>query len=336
MKVFMIGGTGLLGSEAARILLQRGHQVVSLALPPVPEGFAVPGMELDLGNFLTMTDAELLAAMAGCEGFVYAAGVDERVEYPPPVYAQYDKYNIQPVRRLLGLAKQAGVKHAVVLGSYFSYFARLWPHKELTRWHPYIRSRIEQEDVALSFAEEGFDVSVLQLPYIFGAQPGRKPVWVFLVKIIRSMPLATFYPAGGTAMVTVRQVGEAIAGAVERSRGAKLWPIGWHDLTWRQMFTLMHKHLGTPGRKVVTVPRWMFALSARFLMRSQRRHNIEGGLHLVQFTDMMCRELFIDRELGSVPLGVTRDDIDAAIGQSMRASLDSMDKASKSLDMRGE
>ena len=79
MKVFMIGGTGLLGSEAARILLQRGHQVVSLALPPVPEGFAVPGMELNLGNFLTMTDAELLAAMAGCEGFVYAAGVDERV-----------------------------------------------------------------------------------------------------------------------------------------------------------------------------------------------------------------------------------------------------------------
>lgn len=336
MKVFMIGGTGLLGSEAARILLQRGHQVVSLALPPVPEGFAVPGMELSLGNFLTMTDAELLAAMAGCEGFVYAAGVDERVEYPPPVYAQYDKYNIQPVRRLLGLAKQAGVKHAVVLGSYFSYFARLWPHKELTRWHPYIRSRIEQEDVALSFAEEGFDVSVLQLPYIFGAQPGRKPVWVFLVKIIRSMPLATFYPAGGTVMVTVRQVGEAIAGAVERSRGAKLWPIGWHDLTWRQMFTLMHKHLGMPGRKVVTVPRWMFALSARFLMRSQRRHNIEGGLDLVQFTDMMCRELFIDRELGSIPLGVTQDDIDAAIGQSMRASSESMEAAGKALDMRGE
>ncbi len=38
MKVFMIGGTGLLGSEAAKELIARGHQVVSMALPPLPEG----------------------------------------------------------------------------------------------------------------------------------------------------------------------------------------------------------------------------------------------------------------------------------------------------------
>ena len=38
MKVFMIGGTGLLGSEAARELIARGHEVSSLALPPLPAG----------------------------------------------------------------------------------------------------------------------------------------------------------------------------------------------------------------------------------------------------------------------------------------------------------
>ena len=38
MKVFMIGGTGLLGSEAAKELIARGHQIVSMALPPLPEG----------------------------------------------------------------------------------------------------------------------------------------------------------------------------------------------------------------------------------------------------------------------------------------------------------
>ena len=30
MKVFMIGGTGLLGSEAAKVLIERGHEVVSV------------------------------------------------------------------------------------------------------------------------------------------------------------------------------------------------------------------------------------------------------------------------------------------------------------------
>lgn len=42
MKVFMIGGTGLLGSEAAKVLIARGHEVTSLALPPVPEGCELP------------------------------------------------------------------------------------------------------------------------------------------------------------------------------------------------------------------------------------------------------------------------------------------------------
>ena len=39
----------------------------------------------------------------------------------------------------------------------------------------------------MSYADDGFDVAVLELPYIFGTQPGRKPVWVFLVENIRSM-----------------------------------------------------------------------------------------------------------------------------------------------------
>ena len=33
MKVFMIGGTGLLGSEAAKVLIERGNEVTSIALP---------------------------------------------------------------------------------------------------------------------------------------------------------------------------------------------------------------------------------------------------------------------------------------------------------------
>lgn len=35
MKVFMIGGTGILVSEAEKVLIERGHEVVSVALPPL-------------------------------------------------------------------------------------------------------------------------------------------------------------------------------------------------------------------------------------------------------------------------------------------------------------
>lgn len=38
MKIFIIGGTGLIGSAAAGELIARGHEVYSIALPPLPEG----------------------------------------------------------------------------------------------------------------------------------------------------------------------------------------------------------------------------------------------------------------------------------------------------------
>ena len=48
MKVFMIGGTGLLGCEAAIELIKMGHQVKSVALPPLPQGAPIPKeMELN-------------------------------------------------------------------------------------------------------------------------------------------------------------------------------------------------------------------------------------------------------------------------------------------------
>ena len=79
MKIFMIGGTGLLGSEAAKELIARGHEVSSLALPPLPTGAVLPPeMQLEFGNYLEMSDEELKAHLTGCEGFVFAAGVDER------------------------------------------------------------------------------------------------------------------------------------------------------------------------------------------------------------------------------------------------------------------
>ena len=243
MKVFMIGGTGLLGSAAARIFIDRGHTVKSVALPPLPEGAPIPEeMEIVFCNIYEKSDEEIKELMTGCDCFVFAAGVDERVEFPAPVYDAYYKYNIAPLKRLLPICKELGYKNAVILGSYFSYLAKERPDMKLTERHPYIRSRIEQEKVAFSFADDNFDVSVLELPYIFGTQPGRKPVWVILIEQIKMMDKLPFtmYPAGGTAMLTVRQVGEVIVGAAEKSKGAKAWPISMYNMTWKEFLKIVY------------------------------------------------------------------------------------------------
>lgn len=337
MKIFMIGGTGLLGSEAAKELIKRGHEVTSVALPPLPTGATLPPeMKIEYGNYLEMTDEEIKHYFEGCEGFVFAAGVDERVEGPAPIYELYKKYNIDPIKRLLKLAKESGVKHVAICGSYFSYFAKTRPELELTKWHPYIRSRIDQENAAMEFADETFDVAVLELPYIFGTQPGRKPVWVFLVEQIMSMKKFTMYPKGGSTMLTVHQVGQAIAGAIEMNRGGNCYPIGYYNMTWKEMLAIVHKHMGCPNKRIITIPNWMYAIGGKNLMKEQKKNNIEGGLHMVKFTDLQCANLFIDKALGCDKLGVEPDDIDAAIGDSIRLCMDVINKKTDVLGMKGE
>jgi len=334
MHIFMIGGTGLLGAAAAELFIQRGHSVKSMALPPLPPGAALPPeMEIAYGNFLEMSDEELLAMMQGCDCFVFAAGVDERVEFPPPVYEAYNRYNIEPLRRMIPLAKQAGATKTVVLGSYFSYFAKEFPDLKLCEQHPYIRSRVEQEEAAFSFADENMDVAVLELPYIFGTQPGRKPVWTILIEQIENMPFGmTMYPKGGTAMLTVRQVAETIVGAAEKSTGAVAWPISYYNLTWDEFLAIVHAAMGQPKRKIIHIAKWMFRMYGKGMMKKAAANGVEMGIDAVGLADIMCMNTFIDNKW-SKELGATDDDIRAAIYDSVKASVDAFKGAKEFVGM---
>ena len=337
MNVFMIGGTGLLGSEGAKELIRRGHTVSSIALPPIPAGAQLPAeMAIDFANYLELSDDQIRDYFHGCDAFVFAAGIDERVEGPPPIYEMFKKYNITPLERLLRLAKACGVRHAVICGSYFAYFDRVWTDLKLAGHHPYIRSRVDQAKMALSFADENFDVAILELPYIFGTQPGRKPVWVFLVEQIRSMPWATLYPHGGTTMVTVRQVGQCIAGALENNRSGTNYPVGYYNLEWTELIKIIHKHMGVPAKKIITVPDWLFRVFTRSVVRQQRKAGHEGGLDMPEFAKVMCAKAFIDRSTIVGQLGVQPDDIDAAIGESIRLCMEIINGQTQPIGMKGE
>lgn len=337
MKVFMIGATGLLGSEAAKELIKKGHQVSSISLPPIPTGASLPKkLELSLGNYMELEDAEIRKLMEGCDGFVFAAGIDERVEGPAPIYDLFEKYNITPLIKLLEIAKECGVKHVVVLGSYFAYFNRIHPEWELAKHHPYIRSRAEQAKVALSYADDKMDIAVLELPYIFGTQPGRRPVWLFLVEQLQAMKKVTLYPKGGTTMVTVKQVATCIVGALEKNVGGSNYPVGYYNMTWREMLRIFHKHLGVPKKKILTIPTWMYRMGMKKIVQEQKEKNIDGGLQMVEFTKLMTTNLFIDKKNIVEKFGVQDDDIERAIGESVKLCLQIMEGKAEAIGMKGE
>lgn len=340
MKVFMIGGTGLLGCEAARIFIERGHQVKSVALPPLPEGAPIPEeMEIIFGDINKKSDEEILAMLEGCDSFVFAAGVDERVEFPAPVYDYYYKYNIAPLERILPLCKKAGLKNAVVLGSYFSYLSKKKPEMGLLERNPYFKSRIEQENVCESFCDDTFSATVLELPYIFGTQKGRKPVWVVLIEQIAGMDKLPFtlYPKGGTAMLTVRQVGQVIVGAAEQTgRGFRALPIGMYNMRWKKFLRIVYDARGMGrNRKIISVPPWMMRMGMSGIIKDYEERGIDSGMDPLQLPDIMDINLFIPPKYAK-NLGATEDDIEAAIFDSIKLSEEAYKGTAELLDMKGE
>jgi hypothetical protein len=152
----------------------------------------------------------------------------------------------------------------------------------------------------------------------------------------------TMYPKGGTTMVTRRQVAQAMAGALERTNDGKCWPIGYYNMPWKEFLPIVHAHMGMPKRKVITIPNWMLNMGMKAMEKKIRgeeegEHKTEGGIYMPKFADIQSAECYIDKLHGCIPLGVEDDDIEKAIGESIRLSVDILDgKVKNYISMKGE
>jgi nucleoside-diphosphate-sugar epimerase len=318
MKVMIIGGTGFLGYHATRVLLDHAHKITVVGLPPSPPAGLFPTeVAINICDIAQLTDPDLSDLMHGHDAIVFAAGVDDRTTPKKPAYPFFLKHNVESVRRVFNLARQAGIRRGVVLGSYFAHFDHLWPEMELPRHHPYIRSRVEQADAAIEAGGEGMEVCILELPYIFGSMTGRVPLWKPLISYILS-PFPLFYPAGGTTCVTVQQVARAICGAVERGRAGARYPIGGENLTWVQLLGRISTLAGKP-KQVITLPNRLVKAGAWLLRLMHTLQGRESGLEPVSFIDLQTRNTFIDREDVRLELNYTLEELDNALLDTLKA-----------------
>jgi dihydroflavonol-4-reductase len=321
MNVFVIGGTGFLGYHAVHELLRRGHRATVLALPPAPpQGTFLPEVQVTLADLNKLVDEEVLALLAGQEAVVYAAGADDRVVPKAPAYDFFYNANVKPTARLFALARRAGVKRGVLLSSYFAHFDRIWPELRLADHHPYVCTRQEQECQALEAAGQTLDLVILELPYIFGAAPGRVPLWAPIIAYLRSPLPVVFYPRGGTNMIAVRHVAEAIAGALERGEGGERYVIGEANLTWAEWLTRLSQLLGRPKR-VITLPDWVATAGLWGVHVLHRLQGREGGLDPVQFARLQTRNTFFDPKPARRALGFGQGGLDEALAETVKACL---------------
>jgi len=319
-KVVVIGGTGFLGYYAVREFIRRGHSVTIVALPPLPEeGLFPKEVNITLANIDKLDDSSIMDILKGHDAIVFAAGADDRVIPKAPAYEFFHQANVLSCKRVLSLARQSGIKRGVILSSYFLHFDRTWPEERLSEHHPYIRSRKEQAQQSMDVSMPDLQLMILELPYIFGSMPGRTPLWKPLIGYINSRyPL--FYMRGGTNMIAVEHVGEAIVGAIEKGEGGHSYTVGDENLTWVEFLERILRILGKKKR-IVIVPTCLVRLVLRLVGLQHRLRGRESGLDPVRFAAIQTRNTFFDPAPAAQELGYGRGNLEEAFKNTVKACL---------------
>jgi dihydroflavonol-4-reductase len=314
----VVGGTGFLGYHAVLELRRRGHEVGVLALPPLPAGLLPPKVKVTLADLNELDDAAVSEMLSGFDGVVYAAGVDERTVPPEPAREFFLRGNVVPTERFIRLARKAGVERGVVLGSYFAYFDRIWPERRLSEKHPYIYSRQEQARRAFKAAGRKLKLCVLELPYIFGAMPGRIPLWEPLVAYVQS-PVPLVCTRGGTNMVSVKHIAEAIAGALEKGKGGHCYQIGDENHTWVEILQMLGAIVGRENNDVTVLPDYVFREASRIDAFYLAMLGKEPGMDAVELVELMTAETYFDPEPSRRQLGYGRGGLNEALKETVAA-----------------
>lgn len=320
MNVLVIGGTGFIGYPAVHELLRRGHAVTALALrqpaaqKPLPDEIKIILADMDKFN-----DDDLRQLFTGFDGLVFAAGADDRVTPRAPAYPFFHRANVLSAVRVFTLARQAGVRRAVLMSSYFVHFARLWPEMQLSAHHPYIRSRLEQQEQVLRASLPDLEVVMLELPYIFGVTSGCRPLWAPLIDYIR-MPLPLLYPGGGTNMIAIQHVAEAVAGALERGVAGQAYLVGDENRSWADLLNQFSRLLGK-RKRVITVATPLVCSVLWWVKLLHRLQGREGGLDPVAFTRLQTANTYFDPEPARQALGFGSGGLDQALADTVLACL---------------
>ncbi|MFZ5895969.1 MAG: NAD-dependent epimerase/dehydratase family protein [Myxococcota bacterium] len=252
------GATGFIGSAVVRQLIERGRAVKAFVRPGSSlkafEGMPPDRFQLAYGD--VTLESTVYRALMGCEQLFHVASVfkywstrPERIIEPA----------VLGTRAVLAAARAQGIQRVVVTSS-AAVLGTTTGDEPMSETHPnqlldpevYIRAKIEAERVVQEHMDAGMPVISVLPTAVFG--PGdRKPTpnGRTLLDYLQLSPSRRI-PAtdGGISVVDVDDVAEGHVLAMERGRFGERYILGGDNLTFRQLFQLMHELTGLaqPGK----------------------------------------------------------------------------------------
>ncbi len=320
MRIVIVGGTGFLGYYSTLEALKRGHEVSSVSIPDIELGDWFPEkVNVTFGDIFEMSFQNLVNHFKGYDGIVYAVGPDDRVTPKAPAYKFFHDRLVVGCTKVIEAAREAGIQRCTVLNSYFAYFDRLWPSMKLAERHSYIKCRVEQATSAIKAGGETMAVMILELPYIFGVMPERIPLWKdVLFDRVRGMKIV-FFPRGGTNMIAVENVAEAIIGALERGQHGVRYPIGDVNMSYKEMLRIVLDAMGLKKRLILTLPTNLATIIGKWMKRREEKRGLESGLdRSYVFSDILSQNLYFNPTPSVEALGYKQGGIREAIETTVK------------------
>ena len=265
MRLFLTGATGFVGAHVAQLAARNGADLKLLVRPSSNRAHLPPSADLIEGD---LRQPEGFAkALGGCDALLHIAA-DYRLWVPDP--AEMYKANVDGTRKLLQLAREAGVPTVVYTSSVATMGFRKdgtvvdedTPVSEADMIGHYKRSKWLAEQVAIEAARAGQHVILLNPTTPIGALDSKPtPTGRIVMDFLnRKFPA---YVETGLNLVDVREIARMHLHALEAGRPGERYILGGENLKLKQILDRLAEITGLPSPKM-KVPHAVAAAFAFF------------------------------------------------------------------------
>lgn len=258
MKAFVTGGTGFVGANLVRLLLQEGYTVRALVRPQ--SNLAnLQGLDVDLvqGDLL---DPNLAQQMRGCQALFHVAA--HYSLWQTEREALYQN-NVLGTRQVLRAAREAGIERTVYTSSVAAIgVSKAGVSVDETHQSPveklvghYKKSKFLAEQEAIQAAQSGQDVVIVNPSSPIGPWDIKPtPTGDIILRFLRrQMP---FYVETGLNFIHVQDVAWGHLLALHKGKTGDRYILGHQNLSLKAVLDQLSEITGLPAPQG-TVPAWL-------------------------------------------------------------------------------
>ena len=248
MKIYVVGGAGMIGGHAALHLRDQGHSVTIGGRTPPAAGTPLGALPFLACDYIANPPAQ--ADLRQFDTLVFAAGNDIR-HLPKGADAKthWRVANTEAVPRFFAAARDAGISHAINIGSFYP---QAMP--ALIATQPYVASRKHADDGIRALASPTFRAISVNAPFVVGAPQGLiVPMFKAYTDYAlgRMAPLPEFAPPGGVNFISTKSLAEAVEGALLCGENGHAYLVGDENLSFGDYFGAFFRAAGRQAPPVM-------------------------------------------------------------------------------------